>query len=53
MSKQRIVNVNLKVPKGMHRKLKVEAAKRGIHLKDLYMEIIQNPDNWKELNHDE
>lgn len=42
MRKQQIVNVNLKVPRAMHRKLKVEAARRGMYLKDLFVEIIQN-----------
>ena len=44
---KKTVNINIIIPKDLHRKLKLEAIKRGITLKQLALEIFKRKSHEK------
>ncbi len=37
-----MVNINIQIPEELHKKIKIICAVRGISLKDLVIEVLQN-----------
>ena len=34
------MNINMPIPEGLHRRLKIEAARRGVHLRVLVIDLL-------------